>query len=160
AGIWIELVLCGIAMFFWLNAPTGSWFHTFMYEFILLTGIAAVVINLNPLLKLDGYYFLTEIIEIPELKERSSAFVSGWIQSKIFRLPIDVPIVPRRRVALFVIYAILSGAYSYLLLFLVLRFSYRLGSTWFGDFAIVLSLGIAILMFRSRLKAIGHVFKE
>lgn len=160
AGIWIELVLCGIAMIFWLNAPTGSWFHTFMYEFILLTGIAAVVINLNPLLKLDGYYFLTEIIEIPELKERSSAFVTAWIQAKIFRLPVDVPIVPRRRVALFVIYALLSGAYSYLLLFLVLRFSYRIASTWFGEFAIILSLAIAFLMFRSRLKALGRVFKE
>ena len=73
AGIWIELVVCGIAMAFWLHAPAGSWFHKLMYEFILLTGIAAVIINLNPLLKLDGYYFLTEIIEIPELKERSSS---------------------------------------------------------------------------------------
>lgn len=160
AGIWIELVVCGIAMIFWLNAPAGSWFHTFMYEFILLTGVAAVVINLNPLLKLDGYYFLTELIEIPELKERSSAFVTAWIQAKILRLPVDVPIVPRRRVALFVIYAVLSGAYSYLLLFIVLRFSYRLGSRWFGEFALVLSLGIAFLMFRSRLKALGHILKE
>ena len=160
AGIWIELVLCGIAMIFWINAPTGSLFHTFMYEFILLTGIAAVVINLNPLLKLDGYYFLTEIIEIPELKERSSAFVTAWIQAKIFRLAVDVPIVPRRRVALFVTYALLSGAYCYLLLFLVLRFSYRLASTWFGEFAIVLSLAIAYLMFRSRLKALARISKE
>ncbi len=160
AGIWIELVLCGIAMIFWMNAPAGSWFHRFMYEFILLTGIAAVVINLNPLLKLDGYYFLTEIIEIPELKERSSAFVSAWIQARVFRLPVDVPVVPRRRVALFVIYAFLSGAYSYLLLFIILRFSYRVASTWFGEFALLLSLAIAFVMFRSRLKAMARVFKE
>lgn len=32
--------------------------------------------NLNPLLKLDGYYFFTETIGIPDLKERSTAFVS------------------------------------------------------------------------------------
>ena len=68
AGIWIELVVCAIAMMFWLQTPAGGWFHSSMYEFILLTGFAAVVINLNPLIKLDGYYLLTEIIEIPDLK--------------------------------------------------------------------------------------------
>lgn len=160
AGIWMELVVCGIAMIFWLHAPAGSWFHTTMYELILLTGIAAVIINLNPLLKLDGYYFLTEIIEIPDLKERSSAFVIAWIQAKILRSPVDIPIVPRRRVALFVIYAVLSAAYSYLILFFVLRFAYRLAYGWFGEYALLLSLALALLMFRSRLKALGRVLKE
>lgn len=155
AGIWIELVVCGIAMIFWLHAPAGSWLHKLMYEFILLTGIAAVVINLNPLLKLDGYYFLTEIIEIPELKERSSAFVSAWIRAKIFRLNVSIPVVPRRRVVLFVIYAILSAAYSYLLLFIVLRFGYRISAKWLGEFALLPILAIAFFMFRSRLKALG-----
>jgi putative peptide zinc metalloprotease protein len=160
AGIWIELVLCGIAMIFWLNASSGTWFHKFMYEFILMTGIAAVVINLNPLLKLDGYYFLTELIEIPELKERSSAFLTAWVKAKVLRMPVDIPIVPRRRVTLFVIYAILSGAYSYLLLFIVIRFSYRLGSKWFGDFAILPSMALALFIFRSRLAALGRTVKD
>jgi putative peptide zinc metalloprotease protein len=155
AGIWIELVVCGIAMAFWLHAPAGSWFHKLMYEFILLTGIAAVVINLNPLLKLDGYYFLTEIIEIPELKERSSAFVSAWLKSKIFSLTVQVPVVPRRRVVLFVIYAILSSAYSYFLLFIVLRFGYRISARWLGEFGLVPIVAIAFFMFRSRLKALS-----
>jgi len=155
AGIWIELIVCGMAMAIWLHAPAGSWFHKLMYEFILLTGIAAVIINLNPLLKLDGYYFLTEVIEIPELKERSSAFVSAWIKAKIFRLSIDVPVVPRRRVLLFVAYAILSAAYSYLLLFFVLRFGYRIAARWLGELALIPILAIAFYMFRSRLKALG-----
>jgi putative peptide zinc metalloprotease protein len=154
AGIWIELMMCGVAMIFWLNSAQGSGFHNFMYEIILLTGIAAVAINLNPLIKLDGYYFLTEIIEIPELKERSTAFLSAWVQAKILRLNIEVPIVPRRRVALFVIYAIASGAYSYLLLLFVVRLSYRLGSKWFAEFALIPSAALAYTLFKSRLKAL------
>src|SRR5262249_17430532 len=105
AGIWLELTLCGIAMIFWLNSPAGGLLHTIMYEFILLTGIAAVAINLNPLIKLDGYYLLTEIIEIPDLKERSTAFLSAWFQARVLRLPLDVPVVPRRRAGLFAVYA-------------------------------------------------------
>ncbi|HEY2470452.1 MAG TPA: hypothetical protein VGI45_21835 [Terracidiphilus sp.] len=154
AGIWIELVMCGVAMIFWLNSPQGSWLHNFMYEIILLTGIAAVVINLNPLIKLDGYYFMTEIIEIPELKERSTAFLSAWMQAKILRLNVEVPIVPRRRVALFAIYAIASGLYSYLLLFFVVRLSYRLGSKWFAEFAVIPAAALAFTLFRSRINAL------
>ena len=160
AGIWIELVVCAIAMMFWLQTPAGGWFHSFMYEFILLTGFAAVVINLNPLIKLDGYYLLTEIIEIPELKERSTAFLSAWVQAKVLRLPIEVPIVPRRRVVLFAIYCIASGIYSYVLLFLVVRFSYRLGSRWFAEWATIPSLALAFVLYRSRLRSLRRVMTE
>lgn len=160
AGIWIELVVCAIAMIFWVNAPSGGLFHTFLYEFILLTGIAAVVINLNPLIKLDGYYFLTEIIEIPDLKERSTAFVSAWFQAKVLRLPVEVPIVPRRRVGLFVTYAMLSGTYSYLLLFVVVRFCYRTGTAWFGEFALIPAAALGFVLFRSRLRSLKRVLKE
>jgi putative peptide zinc metalloprotease protein len=157
AGIWIELTVCGIAMIFWLNSAEGGWAHNLAYEVILLTGIAAVAINLNPLIKLDGYYFLTEIIEIPELKERSTAFISAWFQAKILRMPVEVPVVPRRRVALFAAYAIASGAYSYVLLFFVVRLSYRLGSKWFAEFALLPSALLAFFLFRSRLKALRRV---
>ncbi len=157
AGIWIELTVCGIAIIFWLNSAEGGWSHNLAYEVILLTGIAAVAINLNPLIKLDGYYFLTEIIEIPELKERSTAFLSAWFQAKILRMPIEVPVVPRRRVALFAIYAMASGAYSYLLLFFVVRLSYRLGSKWFAEFALIPSAALAFALFRSRLRSLRDV---
>lgn len=160
AGIWIELVLCAIAMIFWLQAPAGGWFHSLMYEFILLTGFAAVVINLNPLIKLDGYYLLTEIIEIPDLKERSTAFLSNWVQAKVLRLPVEVPVVPRRRVALFTIYCIASGLYSYTLLFIVVRFSYRLGSRWFAEWAILPALALAFVLYRSRLRSLRRVMTE
>jgi len=160
AGIWVELMICGMAMIFWLNTPVGGSLHNFMYEIILLTGIAAVIINLNPLIKLDGYYFLTEVIEIPELKERSTAFLSGWFQAKILRLPVEVPIVPRRRAALFVIYAFLSGAYSYILLFFVVRISYRLGSKWFAEFALIPSGVLAFAVYRSRLRSLRRVIAQ
>lgn len=160
AGIWIELAVCGIAMIFWLNSAVGGWVHTLAYEVILLTGIAAVFINLNPLIKLDGYYFLTEIIEIPELKERSTAFLSAWFQAKILRIPVEVPIVPRRRVALFTVYAIASAAYGYLLLFVVIRLSYRLGSRWFAEFALIPSGSLTFVLFRSRLRSLRRVLVE
>lgn len=154
AGIWIEMVLCGIAILVWTSTLPGDWLHDFCYKIILLTGIAVVAINMNPLIKLDGYYFLTEFIGIPDLKERSTAFLVGWVQRHLFRMRVEVPVVPRRRIALFVAYAFLSGAYSYLLLLTVVRFSYNITYQWLADFAIVPAGVLLFAVFRSRLRSL------
>lgn len=160
AGIWIELVICGMAMMVWVNTQSGQWIHDLVYQIILLTGVAVVVINLNPLIKLDGYYFMTEVIGIPDLKERSTAFLTGWVQSRILRLPIETIAVPRKRVPLFVIYAILSGAYSYLLLLFVVRLSYNVFFHWLAEFALIPSGLLAFAMFRARLRSLRKVILE
>jgi putative peptide zinc metalloprotease protein len=157
AGIWSEMVICGLAMIVWVNTQTGQWLHDFAYQIILLTGVAVVAINLNPLIKLDGYYCLSEMLGIPDLKERSTAFLSGWFQSRILRLPVDTIVVPRRRVPLFIFYALISGAYSYLLLFFIIRFSYNVLSHWFAEFALIPAGYLAFKLFHSRLRSLRKV---
>jgi putative peptide zinc metalloprotease protein len=160
AGIWIEMVFCGIAMIVWTNTQSGQWLHDFSYEIILLTGLAVIVVNLNPLIKLDGYYFLTEFIGVPDLKERSTSFLSGWFQNRVLRLPVDVPVVSRRRVPFFVLYAVVSAGYSYLLLFVVIRFAYNIGYNWFAEFALIPAGALALTVFKSRLQSLGDVLKR
>jgi putative peptide zinc metalloprotease protein len=43
------------------------------------------VLNLNPLLKLDGYYLLSDALEIPRLRERSLAFVQHKLAGKLLK---------------------------------------------------------------------------
>jgi putative peptide zinc metalloprotease protein len=152
AGLWAEMILCGVAMILWMNTQTGEWLHDFSYKFILLSGLALLVINLNPLIKLDGYYFLTEWLRIPDLKERSTAFLSGWVQRHLFRLPVEVPVISRRRVPLFLLYALASGVYSYTLLLVFIRFSYNVFFHWFAELALLPAAFLAFLIFRSRLR--------
>jgi len=160
AGIWVEMTICGLAMIVWIHTAAGQWLHDFMYKIILITGLAVVVMNLNPLLKLDGYYFLTEFIGIPELKERSTAFVSGWFQNRVLRLPVEVPSVPRRRAPLFVIYALISGAYSYMMLYFVIRLSFNVTSKLLAEFAVIPAGALAFAMFRGRLNSLGAVLGQ
>ena len=160
AGIWIEMVVCGIAMIVWTNTQPSALVHDLAYKVILITGLAVIVMNLNPLLKLDGYYFLTEVIGIPDLKERSTSFVSAWFQNSVLRLPAEVPAVPRRRAPLFIAYAVISGAYSYLVLFFVVRFSYNVGSKLIAEFAVIPAAALGVAIFRSRLKSLGVVMKQ
>ena len=157
AGIWIELTICGFSMIVWMNTPSGTWLHDLTYQLILITGIAVVILNLNPLIKLDGYYLLTEIIGVPDLKERSTAFLTGWFQNRVLRLPVETIAVPRRRVVLFIVYALLSSAYSYLLLFYVVRLSYNVLSHWLAELALIPSGLLAFTMFHSRLRSLRKV---
>ena len=154
AGIWIELVVCGFAMILWLNTPAGAWLHDLAYQLILITGIAVVILNLNPLIKLDGYYLLTEVIGLPDLKERSTAFLSGWFQSRVLRLQVETIVIPRRRAPLFILYAIASGIYSYTLLFFVIRLSFNIGYHWLAEWALIPSGVLFFLMFKSRLRSL------
>ena len=160
AGIWIEMTVCGFAIIVWLNTLPGEWLHDFSYQLILITGIFVLLINLNPLIKLDGYYFLTEFIGIPDLKERSTAFVSGWFQSRVLRLPVETIVVPRKRAPFFILYAIASGVYSYLLLFVVVRLTYNITSKWIADFAVIPAGALAFVIFRSRLRSLGKVLAQ
>jgi putative peptide zinc metalloprotease protein len=160
AGIWVEMVVCGLAMIVWTNTQPSAFVHDLAYKVILITGLAVIVMNLNPLLKLDGYYFLTELIGIPDLKERSTSFVSAWFQRNILRLPAEVPSVPRRRAPLFLVYAVISGAYSYMVLFLVIRFSYNVGSKFVAEFALIPAGAMAIAIFRGRLKSLAGVAQQ
>lgn len=160
AGIWVEMVMCGIAMIVWTNTATGEPLHDFAYEIILITGLAVIVINMNPLIKLDGYYFFTEWLGIPDLKERSTAFLSGWVQNHVFRLPVDVPIVPRRRVALFAAYAMASGLYSYVLLISFVRFAFNILTHFVAEWALLLAGLLAFVIFRSRLRVLATFVRK
>jgi putative peptide zinc metalloprotease protein len=157
AGVGVELIICGFAMMIWINTLAGEWLHDFSYQIILLTGIAVVVINFNPLIKLDGYYFFTELIGIPDLKERSTQFLSGWFQKHVLRLPVEVPVVARKRAPLYALYAFLSGFYSYMLLFFVVRFTYNVASKWLAEFALIPAGLLAFAVFRSRLRSLREV---
>jgi putative peptide zinc metalloprotease protein len=160
AGIWIEMVVCGVGMIVWLNTLNGQWIHDFAYQVILITGLAVIVVNLNPLIKLDGYYFLTEAIRIPDLKEDSTAFLTGWFQSRVLRIQADMPVVPRRRVLVYILYALASGAYSYMLLYFVIRFCYNMSSKLLAEAAIIPTGWLAFVMFRSRLRSLRGVLRR
>jgi putative peptide zinc metalloprotease protein len=160
AGIWVETMACGIATVVWWNTPPGDWLHDFAYKIMLITGVAVIVVNLNPLIKLDGYYAFTEIIGIADIKERSTEFLTTWVQRNLRRLRVEVPVVPRRRVMLFTIYAFVSGLYSYLLLFAVIRFSYNVFANWWHQIALLPAAGLAFLMFRGRLRSLGKVLRS
>ncbi len=159
AGVWTELMICAIATPIWWLTPPGTAIHDFAYLIMLLTGIAVVLINWNPLIKLDGYHILTQLVGISDLKEASTLYLSGWVKKNIWRLPVEVPYVPRRRRPGYVVYAILSGLYSYSLLYVFASFIGNIARGISTDWGFVFEYGTAYLIFRGRLRTLWNFMK-
>jgi len=159
AGIWAELLVCSIATpVWWLTAPDTT-IHEGAYFMMMLTGIVSLVVNWNPLIKLDGYHMLCEMIGIAELKEDSTAYLAAWVKRHIWRLPVEVPYVPKRRRPFYAIYALLSGAYSYLVLTVVARFAGNVSRNFSPEFAFIPEYGVALLVFKSRIRLLVNFMK-
>ena len=73
AGPFAQLVLAGIASIIAASFPGWILSET-MYKFAVLNYLV-VIMNLIPLLELDGYYILADLIEVPDLRERSLVFM-------------------------------------------------------------------------------------
>jgi putative peptide zinc metalloprotease protein len=159
AGIWIEMIVCAFGTVVWWGTPPGTFAHEFAYKLMLITGVAVVLVNMNPLIKLDGYYFFSEILGIADVKEKSTAYVMGWIKKSIFRLPIEVEYVPRRRRFLYIPYSILSGLYSYSLLLVVVIFLYHVLQRFSPDWAFIPALLIAYKIFKARIRTMVNFMK-
>ena len=159
AGVWSELLICAVATIVWWGTPPDTPVHSVAYMLVLITGIASVLINWNPLIKLDGYYMLTESFELPELKENSTLYASAWVKRHIWRLPVEVPYVPRRRRFGYFVYALLSGAYSYTVLFVVARFVGNVFRNFNSDWSFVPEFGTALIVFRSRIRILVNFMK-
>jgi putative peptide zinc metalloprotease protein len=159
AGVWSELYLCAAATVIWWITPPGTPVHDFAYVMMLMTGIATLLLNWNPLMKLDGYYILCDILGVLDLKENSTAYVSAWVKRHVWRLPVEVPYVPKRRRLGFAVYAVTSGLYSYTVLFILARFVGNVFRNFNPDWSFIPELATGALIFRSRIRSAVNLMK-
>ena len=75
AGILAELALGALAVNVWLLAEPGL-LTALAYNVILIAGVSTVLVNGNPLMRYDGYFIATDLLELPNLAQRAQAY---WV---------------------------------------------------------------------------------
>ena len=101
AGMYIEAIICCIATGLWVASYPDTLLHEISYKAMLFTGISTIFFNINPLRKVDGYYALASVIEIPELREDSFAYMGALFKRHVLRLNVEVPPLSRRKRRIF-----------------------------------------------------------
>jgi putative peptide zinc metalloprotease protein len=160
AGAWSEIMVCSyISVVWWFTAP-GTWLHDFCYKLILSGGILCVLINWNPLARMDGYYIISELFRFFDLKGQSTEYLSSLVRKHIFRMPVTVPVLPPLRRVGFATYAFLSGLYSYSLMLFFVRILYRIVYNFSPQWAFLPAAALAGVIFKGRIKKFGKFLKE
>ncbi len=78
AGVYLELAIAAIAAWIWWWLPAGYARHL-AAQMVLVAGPATLLVNANPLLRLDGYYVLSDLCEIPNLRMHGRSQLSGIV---------------------------------------------------------------------------------
>ena len=117
AGPYFELFLWALAVFTWRMTEADTWIN-FAALSVMATSGVKTLLNFNPLIKLDGYYLLSDYLEIPNLRRRSFRYVGSLIE-RVFGFESaaepEEDLSPRER-RIFPIYGIaaLAGSFSIL----------------------------------------------
>lgn len=83
AGIIVELFIAASALFVWVATEPGV-LNDIAYNIMIIGGVSSIFFNGNPLLKYDGYYILADMIDIPNLFQRSTKYLQYICHKFIF----------------------------------------------------------------------------
>lgn len=119
AGSWIQLVLAGLAAMVWWVAAPGTLVSQVALTAVLIGGVTTVFANANPLIPLDGYYALSDYLEVPNLRQRAFGYLTWTLKRRLLRLQVpEPPATPRER-RIFLTYSLLAALYIGFLFYLI-----------------------------------------
>lgn len=116
-GIYFESFITIAAAVLWVITPPEIYLNDLSYRVMMMGLIMGVVMNLNPLLKFDGYYVLSDLLQISQLREQALPYVRNLLL-KPFRRDASaaVRVVGLRRRRAYLVYGLLTFAYSYVVI--------------------------------------------
>src|SRR5690606_34230172 len=115
-GMFVELLIAAVAAIMWSRTEPGV-VHAIALSLLIVCSVGTLAINANPLLRYDGYYLLSDLLEVPNLAERARGLLGGAWRRWLLGEPatVDPWLSPMKRRALW-LYAIGSKLYMALVL--------------------------------------------
>ena len=132
AGMLAETTLAVFASLAWSVLPDGP-LRTGAFLLSSSTWLLTIAINVNPLMRFDGYFLLSDWLEVPNLQDRGFAMGRWWIRETLFGLGDPPPEqFPRHKQRILIAYALACMVYRF-----------------------TLFLGIALVVYHKAFKALG-----
>lgn len=131
-GISAELYLAVICTLLWVFLPDGP-MRSVAFTTATLSWVLSLTVNLNPFMRFDGYYILSDVLGIENLQERGFALAKWRMREMLFGFKKTAP-------------ELLPNSWRNLVIF-------HAWGTWIYRF--FLFLGIAILVYAFFIKIVG-----
>lgn len=138
AGVVAELGIAALALALWQRLPDGL-LREAAFAALGIAGLSTLLINGNPLQRLDGYHLFTEVLHLPNLAPRSQAW---WRQTLQRQLTKDVTATPM---------PLAPGERRWLIAYAPAAWLWRLGLgaaavAWVGQMSAALGVGLALAL--------------
>ncbi|MEX0817965.1 MAG: hemolysin D, partial [Pirellulaceae bacterium] len=124
AGIYVELVLASVGTFLWWFSHAGLANALFL-NVMFVCSVSTILFNGNPLLRYDGYFILSDLVELPNLQQQSQSCLRQLV-AKFFGIKSrETWTLQRRHHAPLVLYGLASLIYRWVLVVGILFVVYR-----------------------------------
>ena len=122
AGMYVEVFLASVATFLWWFSEPGLLNHICL-SIMFVCSVSTILFNGNPLLRFDGYYILSDIAEIPNLRQKSSKILGRLAQEYCLGIEQqEDPFLPDRHLWFFALYTTAATVYRWVVVFSILFF--------------------------------------
>jgi putative peptide zinc metalloprotease protein len=149
AGMMADFVIAALAVTVWSQSGDG-WVRSLAYNIMFTASVSTLLFNINPLLRFDGYYILSDLLDIPNLGPRSDDQLKHIAKHYLFGFRRSLsPAATASEAWLLSIYGILAFAYKMFLIVLILE---QVANLFFG-------LGIALVAILVVLWVVAPVVK-
>ena len=130
AGPYSELLLLTLTLVVWRMTVPETFLHDVSQILVIVIWVTAIF-NLNPLIKLDGYYLLSDWLDIPNLRSKSFAYLSNVFKQVILGWDIEKIDVDSRNKRIYILYSLLASLYTSFIIiyFLTILSSFLLEKT-------------------------------
>lgn len=98
AGVMTEFVLAAIFLIYWHLTPSALG-QSLAFSVVAISLVGSIFVNLNPFMRYDGYYVLSDYLGIENLHQKAIAFAKHWLRWHIFGLKEERPedVLPQRQ---------------------------------------------------------------
>lgn len=115
AGVTAELALAAIATFAWNFIPDGA-LRSVVFFIAAVSWVLTLLVNLNPFLRWDGYYVLSDLWGIENLQQRAFNLGKWRLREWLWGFGDPPPeYFPERRERMLIVYAYATWGYRLLL---------------------------------------------
>lgn len=145
AGICVELLLAGISTLGWAITEPGI-LHSIFFIIASATWISTLVINLNPAMRWDGYFLLSDLLGMDNLQPRAFELTRWRLRKWLLGLDVPPPEdYPRKKEVTLIIYTFYTWIYRLFLYTAIAIVIYVKFTKALGIFLFLLEIGIFII---------------
>jgi len=141
AGMLAETTLAVFASLAWCVLPDGA-LRTGAFLLSSSTWLLTIAINVNPLMRFDGYFLLSDWLDVPNLQERGFAMGRWWLRETLFGLGDPPPEhFPRNKQRILIGYALACMVYRFTLFLGIALVVYHMAFKALGIFLMCVEIG-------------------